>query len=103
MIKIKINSLKETENIADYYAENDLDMRIPDKEVGEQIPTSTPYNTREPMATRIRPELESPESRNKTEEEFELDEDMLYEKKDRCYNLAKQKYDLNITNNEKSN
>jgi hypothetical protein len=27
-------------------------------------------------------------------EEFEIDEDFLYEKKDRCYHLAKQKYDV---------
>ncbi len=27
-------------------------------------------------------------------EEFELDESLLYEKKDRCYYLAKQKYDV---------
>ena len=88
---------REDANI--HYKPDGPDMRL-QGDVGDQLPT---YKMNNPFAGEP-----SKMSHDQTahrvqsyelEEEFQLDEDLLfedliYEKKDRCYHLAKQKYDV---------
>ena len=100
-MKIKFKNLDETQSgddISNFYAENDIDLRLPDERPKNQIP--------QPWATTFNPPIDrmshdqtahlaSPASYGASaEENLELDESLLYEKKDRCYHLAKQKYDV---------
>ena len=74
MIKIKINVNENNREASNNYAEPGPDMRIPDREVGEQIPHSSGYRGT-PQSHSQRPEAASPQTI-----EIDLDEDLLYEK-----------------------
>ena len=95
MIRIKINKMSEAydnKEASNNYNPNELqDMRLPDESPHDQLPQAWALHmpNGEPQSHDQTSHLTSA-----TNEEYELDEDLLYEKKDRCYRLAKQKYDV---------
>lgn len=89
---------KLEEDISDYYGGSELDMRIPDRKPGKMIIKINPLAAMQPISHDQTAHLAAPTNKG-VDEELELDEDLLfeeliYEKKDRCYHLAKQKYDV---------
>ncbi len=100
-MKIKFKNLDEIQggdDISNFYAENDIDLRLPDRRPKDQLeqPWATTFNPPiDRMSHDQTAHLASPAGYGASaEESLELDESLLYEKKDRCYHLAKQKYDV---------
>ena len=105
LMKIKFKNIEEAkdgDDISSFYKPDGEDRRK-QGEIGTQMPT---YKMNNPLGNIVSgddiydktPNRAYPAQSN-AEEELELDEDLLfeeliYEKKDRCYHLAKQKYDV---------